>query len=330
MDSPDMPPFGERIYERLATELYKVDRTYWAKLKEMQMPPNAFLGIPLGPSPPRLPVQLRSILKDYATALFYPEANEFPVNLDYMRWLERLASRSAEQVMNSVASIETAGLGISSLKHHGLTMTEMRQAVDESLQDAVSFYLRQLTTAALPQPVEQPEEAPISGPHEQIPEELVRRTIAQQRNIKPVRQKIRSGQVTNVHPTEVERRTKLLADYKAATGNPSNKQLYQARNSGIHKPDFYKWRNGRLPADSSTTINFERFLREKKPLQLAAESDFYHGRRIAFTLGRRTNIRCFARTSTMGEIAPLPLDLFHGSRMTVNECGTRHESGDHQ
>ena len=153
-----MPPLGERVYEKLATELYEVDWAYWAKLKEMQMPPNAFLGIPLGPSPPRLPAQLRSILKDYATALFYPEANEFPVNLDYMRWLERLASRSAERVMNSVASIETAGLGISSLKHHGLTMTEMRQAVDESLQDAVSFYLRQLATVPPPQPAAQPEE----------------------------------------------------------------------------------------------------------------------------------------------------------------------------
>jgi hypothetical protein len=64
---------------------------------------------------------------------------------------------------------------------------------------------------------------------------------------------------------EITRRSKLLTEYKAATKNPSNKRIYGARNSGIHKPEFYEWVNGALPPDSATTINFERFLREKKP-----------------------------------------------------------------
>jgi hypothetical protein len=61
-----------------------------------------------------------------------------------------------------------------------------------------------------------------------------------------------------------KRRSKLLEEYKAAAGNPSNRQIYNARNSGIHKPEFYEWIAGRLPSTSETTKNFERFLREKK------------------------------------------------------------------
>lgn len=58
---------------------------------------------------------------------------------------------------------------------------------------------------------------------------------------------------------------KLLEDYKQATGNPPNKRIYEAQNSGIHKPDFYNWRKGELSPKSATSLNFERFLRAKKP-----------------------------------------------------------------
>jgi hypothetical protein len=64
-----------------------------------------------------------------------------------------------------------------------------------------------------------------------------------------------------------ESRRTLLDEYKSAkgVGNPSNKRIYEARNSGIHKPQFYEWLNGQLSPDSTTTLNFERFLRDKKP-----------------------------------------------------------------
>ena len=64
---------------------------------------------------------------------------------------------------------------------------------------------------------------------------------------------------------EAIRRKGLLAEYKNATGNPSNQKIYKARNSAIHKPEFYEWLRGELPATSQTAINFERFLAEKKP-----------------------------------------------------------------
>jgi len=63
---------------------------------------------------------------------------------------------------------------------------------------------------------------------------------------------------------EIERRKNLLADYKAATGNPSDYRIYNAANAGIHKPQFYQWRKGKLSARTKTARQFERFLREKK------------------------------------------------------------------
>jgi hypothetical protein len=62
---------------------------------------------------------------------------------------------------------------------------------------------------------------------------------------------------------EVAQRAKLLSEYKAATG-ASNKKIYEARNSGIYKPEFYQWLKGRLPANSTTAKNFETFLKAKK------------------------------------------------------------------
>jgi hypothetical protein len=63
----------------------------------------------------------------------------------------------------------------------------------------------------------------------------------------------------------VQRRAVLLDEYKQATGNPADHKIYTADNVPIHKPEFYEWKNGTLSDDSATTINFERFMSEKKP-----------------------------------------------------------------
>lgn len=64
------------------------------------------------------------------------------------------------------------------------------------------------------------------------------------------------------------RRT-LLDDYKRATGVMKNKPIYESHPYGIHKPAFYQWLRGDLPATSQTAINFERFLAEKRPPVIA-------------------------------------------------------------
>jgi hypothetical protein len=68
-----------------------------------------------------------------------------------------------------------------------------------------------------------------------------------------------------IDSSEISRRSKLLADYKQATGDPPDYRIYTASNSRIHKPQFYDWINGKLPSRSQTAQNFERFLREKHP-----------------------------------------------------------------
>jgi hypothetical protein len=72
---------------------------------------------------------------------------------------------------------------------------------------------------------------------------------------------------TNPPPAQVDeklRRATLLAEYKAATGQPSKQKIYTAKNSCIHKPEFMKWQRGELPPTSATCQNFERFLKAKK------------------------------------------------------------------
>jgi hypothetical protein len=130
-------------------------------------------------------------------------------------------------------------------------------------------------------------------PPEEIPLALVKKVIAEERGINPEEvtvQQIRlalselwvdyptitvnpdpeSEHASVPSPTatqdedEVERRKRLLEEYKSTTGCKSNKRIYEARNSGIHKPQFYRWVKGTLPVDSATTVTFERFLRDKK------------------------------------------------------------------
>jgi hypothetical protein len=81
----------------------------------------------------------------------------------------------------------------------------------------------------------------------------------------PSQEKLKESEDLPTVENEVERRQQLLASYKSATGNPSNRKIYEAVNSGIHKPEFYHWQKGNLSSDSVTCINFERFLRDKKP-----------------------------------------------------------------
>ena len=62
-----------------------------------------------------------------------------------------------------------------------------------------------------------------------------------------------------------KQREALLADYKGATGSPSNRRIYKSENAPINKPEFYAWLHGELAATSKTAIKFANFLRRKKP-----------------------------------------------------------------
>lgn len=63
----------------------------------------------------------------------------------------------------------------------------------------------------------------------------------------------------------ISRRKKMLDEYKARAGVTSDYQIITSRNAGIHRPQFYEWKNGTLPSDSVTTRNFENFLKSGIP-----------------------------------------------------------------
>ena len=80
----------------------------------------------------------------------------------------------------------------------------------------------------------------------------------------PSTERMEISQQEEVSPPLIAKRKALLAEYKQITGNPSNRRIYTAKNSYIHKPQFHQWLKGTLPSTSQTCINFERFLKEKK------------------------------------------------------------------
>jgi len=65
----------------------------------------------------------------------------------------------------------------------------------------------------------------------------------------------------------IPNRQALLDEYKRETGVTSDRQIYGCAGPGTHschKPQFLKWKDGRLPADSETAKSLERFLRERR------------------------------------------------------------------
>jgi hypothetical protein len=67
---------------------------------------------------------------------------------------------------------------------------------------------------------------------------------------------------------EVKRRKALLKEYLTKTGVRASRVWRcagQANTHSCHKPEFYAWLKGELPADSATAQSLERFLRRGEP-----------------------------------------------------------------
>jgi len=179
--------------------------------------------------------------------MFRTEASEYPADPQIEFWLSKLAERVVEHVMETVAVMNQTtydifhGKQYNGLSWHGLTLEDMRDAAREGLEfDKTSVLNRLLPESVQDTNSEGSEAAPIS---ESVGESIPTASEA--------------GSL-------IERRKKFLDEYKAATGHPSSKQIYEASNSGIHKPEFYQWKNGNLPAESRVTKRFEVFLKAKK------------------------------------------------------------------
>ena len=78
------------------------------------------------------------------------------------------------------------------------------------------------------------------------------------------------SQAENTHHQNnlVRDRSRLLKNYKAATGNPNDHRIYRhtAKTINVYKPQFYDWKNGKLPDTSDITRRLEEFLKDLRPI----------------------------------------------------------------
>ena len=248
MDENDSPPLSQYEWEEIDKQLHEVDKEYWPKLLELRYDKFKAVAGPPSPTPPRLPDHLRRLLAEYARRLFVTESAEYRPSPHIEAWLRRLAIKMADRVINSIDRLEsslfdriTGNVRMFSFSWHGLSRDDMRSTIDSALEEEISLTLVRYGSIS-----SEVVEGKLETAHDIALEQTAAKSIEES-----------AGQLA-------ETRSKLLEEYKAATGNPSNMQIYQASNSGIFKPEFYKWRRGKLPEDSKITVRFERFLRAKK------------------------------------------------------------------
>jgi hypothetical protein len=210
----------------------RVDAEYWGVLKSFQVHHEG----PKTLSPTKTPALLLNRLEMYAGALFRAEGDQYPkAGADYGLWLSFLSGRIVARIMQTVDEVEATSAK-AKLSYHGLDGEKARERLTALLADAVDRYVWLAENPRPPTPEPQPSA---------VDEPTADESIA-------------------VAGTEVSRREALLAEYKTATNGVSNKRIYEARNSGVHKPEFYGWLRGDLPTHATPTLNLERFLRAKK------------------------------------------------------------------
>jgi hypothetical protein len=229
--------------------MHQADQTYWPQITAMRVKKYHPLDTPVPPPTPEL---LLNKLLQYASVLFKVEADQYEqlrTGGHYLDWLSRLTDRVVAKVVKVSGQLNDGDSDALLLDYHGLTLPKIEQELKEFLEGIAYQYDQGQFNATVAKiqinksqtvNIEQPSDStlPLKG------------------------ETVSLGQSDS---TEVERRQKLLNEYKVANKSLPNKRIYEARNSGLHKPEFYEWLNGTLPAKSETTLNFERFLREKKP-----------------------------------------------------------------
>lgn len=174
MPDPDKPPLSQYVWEEIEVAVHELDKQYYEQLRGMLVLVNLGIYSLLNPPPPpKQPAHVRAILHSYVRALFQTEASKYPSDPQLKHWLEKLAERTREHVLHAVAEVETGSI-FKRLDHHGVTMSEMRDTVDEALRQSAQEYLQ---TSAAPQQITEAEsKRKLSGkladtvPHAPAPE----------------------------------------------------------------------------------------------------------------------------------------------------------------
>jgi len=150
MTKSDRPTLGLDIEFQIETAQNQTHINFWPQLQQLQEPRpevdkatrNQWPMIQFQPPAPKRPHALRRVLANYASLLFESEAAFYPNDDQLLHWLSKLAERIEARVFDAVAQIEELGIkhGVS-LKHHGLTLAEMRQAMATSIEEPIKARL---------------------------------------------------------------------------------------------------------------------------------------------------------------------------------------------
>jgi hypothetical protein len=169
MENRDRPPLGSEVYEALEATLYSVQKRYGAMLKPFAedlpgaSPIARVLGGYEGVSPPKYPIALCKRLGEYAVEVFATEARVYPLSDSLPGWLESLARRVEERIIDHVLSIGSSGSAGRSAFSLGLTYhageRQMREAIRDALQTRAPEKLQALSKSE-----ESPVSAAFSGP----------------------------------------------------------------------------------------------------------------------------------------------------------------------
>lgn len=154
MDDQDKPPLIPYVYEEIAKSLYKVDKIYRDFLLELRVSHPGEPGATYSPAPPRLPEHLRTAVCFYACELFKTEATEYPFDPQIKHWLSKLQQRVIENVISTIKLLDNSLFsrflgteGKYGLSWHGLCLDDMRQSMNESLDELRAKTLESYSTA---------------------------------------------------------------------------------------------------------------------------------------------------------------------------------------
>ncbi len=270
MDQSERPKFTPEVEAHVEKVQNHAELFAWRQLQALQvltpiaqrMERAAYPSKPFDPPAAKKPHEIRMHIRNFAQALYLAEANFYPDGPHIKEQFANLTGRILQRIRATVVDVQAAGIKQAlSLEHHGLSLEQMESAALDELEGWISKRL-----APDPPPDRPPLPPDVQAQMADASEPSNPPKVLTASDTLPASPPTTEADLALVvDASEIQRRANLLQNYKTATGIRANQQIYSARNSCIHKPQFYEWCNGALPVSSATAQNFERFLTSKKP-----------------------------------------------------------------
>jgi DNA-binding transcriptional ArsR family regulator len=146
MSKTDRPELRLEIECQIEAAQEQTDENCWHQLALLQVATRqrteanlrSFPFLAALPPTPKSPNKLRRVLALYAECSFENEAAYYPSDPQSLHWLAKLTDRITARILNTVTQVEKAGSPRDvSLQHHGLTESDMREAISNTLSERV-------------------------------------------------------------------------------------------------------------------------------------------------------------------------------------------------